>query len=160
MDFDKQLQASKVIPAPPEKIFELLADPNRHTDLDGAGMLRGIEGDAAPIKGIGQVFTMNMHQPDLGDYRMVNTVTAFVENSRVGWGPRVDPTSSLAEKLGDMDAGGHTFTYDLAEADGGTEVTVTYEWMSVKDPGFEAFFPVVSQEQLAGSLDELAKAVS
>jgi hypothetical protein len=32
--------------------------------------------------------------------------------------------------------------------------------MSVKDPDFEAFFPRVSQEQLAATLDNLDAAVS
>lgn len=160
MDTSKKLQASKVINAPADDIFTLLADPSRHTELDGADMLRGAEGDAVPIAGIGQAFTMNMHHPDLGDYRIVNSVTAFVPGSRIGWAPRVDPTSELAEKLGEMDASGHTYTYDLSEVDGGTEVTQTYEWMSVKDPNFEAMFPRVSQEQLAATLDRIAEVVS
>ena len=160
MDTSKKLQVSKVIDAPAEDIFALLSDPNRHPELDGADMLRGPEGDTPPIAGIGQSFTMNMHASDLGDYRMVNSVTAFVPNARIGWGPRVDPTCELAEKLGDMDASGHTYTYDLHEVEGGTEVTQIYEWMSVKDPQFEAMFPRVSQEQLAGSLDRIAEAVA
>ncbi|HEY2191554.1 MAG TPA: SRPBCC family protein [Actinomycetospora sp.] len=160
MDTSKKVKASKVINAPAEDIFALLADPNRHTEFDGADMLRGPEGDAAPIGGIGQTFTMNMYAPDLGEYRMINTVVAFLPGARIGWGPRVDPTCSLAEQLGDMDAGGHTYTYDLKPVDGGTEVTQTYEWMSVKDPNFEAFFPRVSQEQLAATLDNLEAAVS
>lgn len=156
----KKLHASKVINAPAEDIFAVLADPNRHTELDGAGMLRGPEGETAPLGGIGQTFTMNMHQPDLGDYRMINRVTAYLPGARIGWGPRVDPSCSLAEQLGDIDAGGHTYTYDLKPVEGGTEVTQTYEWMSVKDPKFEAFFPVVSQEQLATTLDNLDAAVT
>jgi hypothetical protein len=160
VDTSKKLQASKVINAPAEDIFALLADPNRHTELDGADMLRGPEGETGPIGGIGQTFTMNMHHPDLGDYRMINTVMAFLPGARIGWGPRVDPTCSLTERLGDMDAGGHTYTYDLKAVEGGTEVTQTYEWMSVKDPDFEAFFPRVSQEQLAATLDNLDAAVS
>lgn len=159
MDTSRKLQASKVIDASPEAIFGLLADPARHSDIDGADMLRGPEGDSVPIGGIGQVFTMNMHADDLGDYRMVNSVTAYQPVSRIGWAPRLDPTCELAGKVGDMEVGGHTFTYDLREVDGGTEVTQTYEWMSVKDPQFEKFFPRVSQEQLEGTLDRIADAV-
>ncbi|HVL83520.1 MAG TPA: SRPBCC family protein [Pseudonocardia sp.] len=159
MDTSRKLQASRIIDAPADQIFEVLADPNRHTDLDGADMLRGMAAESPPIVGIGQSFTMNMHQPDLGDYRIVNRITAFVPGSRIGWEPHIDPTSDLADKLGDMDAAGHTYTYDLREVDGGTEVTQTYEWMSVKDPDFAAFFPRVSQDQLQASLDKLADAV-
>ncbi|MDN5749690.1 MAG: hypothetical protein L0H64_14425 [Pseudonocardia sp.] len=109
MDTSKKLQASKVISAPPDEIFALPADPNRHAELDGAGMIRGVEGDIPPIAGIGQVFTMNMHADDLGDYRMINAVTSYVAGARVGWSPKVDPTCELYEKLGDMDASGHTY---------------------------------------------------
>ncbi|MFC4947357.1 SRPBCC family protein [Pseudonocardia sp. GCM10023141] len=160
MDTSKKLQASKVIKAPAEKIFALISDPSRHADIDGADMLRGVEGTSAPIGGIGQTFVMNMHADDLGDYRMVNHVTAYVPGSRVGWGPSLDPTCELAEKLGEMDASGHTYTYDLNEVEGGTEVTQTYEWMSVKDPKFAEMFPRVSQEQLAGSLDRIEAALT
>lgn len=159
MDTSKKIQVSKVIDAPASDIFALLADPNRHSELDGAGMVKGVEGDAQPIVAIGQTFTMNMHQPDLGDYRMINAVTAIVPEARIGWAPSMDPSCELAEKLGDMDVAGHTYSYDLREVEGGTEVTSTYEWMSVKDPKFEAMFPVVSAEQLSGSLDKLATAV-
>ncbi|OJY46823.1 hypothetical protein, partial [Pseudonocardia sp. 73-21] len=113
-----------------------------------------------PIRAIGQVFTMNMHQDALGDYRMVNSVTALVPDARIGWAPKMDPTCELAGKLGDMDASGHTFTYDLREVEGGTEVTQTYEWMSVKDEEFLKMFPLVSEEQLAGTLDRIESAVS
>jgi uncharacterized protein YndB with AHSA1/START domain len=160
VDTSRKMQVSKVIDAPPDAVFALLADPHRHQELDDAGMIRGVDGDAAPLGGIGQVFAMNMTQPELGDYRMMNTVTAYVPDARIGWAPRLDPTCELAEKLGDMDASGHTYTYDLVEVDGGTEVTQTYEWMSVKDPKFLEMFPVVSQEQLAGSLDRIAAAVT
>lgn len=160
MDTSKKLQASKVISAPQDEIFALLADPNRHAELDGAGMIRGVEGDIPPIAGIGQVFTMNMHADDLGDYRMLNAVTSYVAGARVGWAPKVDPTCELYDKLGDMDASGHTYTYDLRAVDGGTEVTSTYDWTGVKDPKFEELCPRVSQEQLAATLDRLDATVS
>ena len=54
---------------------------------------------------------------------------------------------------------GHTYTWDLREAEGRTEVTETYEWTGVKDPQFERIFPLVSEEDLEKSLDKLAKAV-
>jgi hypothetical protein len=154
----KKLKASKVIEAPAEDIFALLADPNRHSDIDGAGMLQGTEGDSPAIAGIGQKFTMNMHDPEFGDYRIVNSVTAYMPVGRIGWAPQIDPTCELAGKL-EMDVRGHTYTYDLREVDGGTEVTQSYEWNGVKDPEFEKLFPRVSREQLAATLDRIAEAV-
>lgn len=160
MDTSRKIQVSKVIDAPAKDIFELLADPARHTDLDGSGMLRGVEGKSQPLLAIGQTFTMNMHQDSLGDYRMVNSVTALVPEARIGWEPKLDPSCELASRIGDMQVRGHTFTYDLREVDGGTEVTETYDWMSVKDEQFLAMLPVVSEENLKGSLDKIAEAVT
>ncbi|HEV7469630.1 MAG TPA: hypothetical protein VGO23_07575 [Pseudonocardia sp.] len=159
MDTSRKLQVSKVIDAPAADIFAILASPDRHHEIDGAGMLRGVEGEAQPIAAIGQVFVMNMHQDAFGDYRMVNSVTAFVPDARIGWSPAIDPSCELASKLGDMQVGGHTYTYDLSEGEDGTTVTQTYEWMSVKDPQFLEMLPLVSEEQLAGTLDRLAEAV-
>jgi hypothetical protein len=159
VDTSRKLQVSKVIDAPAADIFAILANPDRHQEIDGAGMLRGVEGEAQPIAAIGQVFVMNMHQDALGDYRMVNSVTAYMPDARIGWAPQIDPSCELAAKLGDMTVGGHTYTYDLSEGDEGTTVTQTYEWMSVKDEQFAAMLPVVSEEQLAGTLDRIAEAV-
>lgn len=160
MDTSRKISVTKVIDAPAEAIFALLADPSKHAELDGAGFVKGPEGAAPPIGGIGQVFTMNMHQDAIGDYRMVNTVTAYVPGARIGWGPSMDPTCEAAEQFTGVAVTGHTFTYDLSETGGGTEVTETYDWTSVKDPTFEKLFPLVSQEQLESSLDHLAAAVA
>jgi Polyketide cyclase / dehydrase and lipid transport len=159
VDTSRKIHATKVIDAPAEAVFAVLADPNRHAELDGAGMVQGPNDTTPPIGGIGQVFTMNMHQDDLGDYRMVNTVTAYVPGARIGWGPVLDPTCDAAEKFRGVAVGGHTFTYDLHENDGRTEVTETYDWTSVKDPTFEKLFPLVSEEQLQSTLEHLAAAV-
>jgi uncharacterized protein YndB with AHSA1/START domain len=156
----KKISATKVIDAPAEAVFAVLADPNRHTELDGGGMVKGPEGKAGPLGGIGQVFSMNMHQDALGDYRMINTVTAFVPDSRIGWGPAMDPDCDAAKNFEGVDVSGHTYTWDLHESDGRTEVTETYEWTGVKDPQFEKLFPLASQEDLEKSLDKLAKAVA
>ena len=160
MDTSKKISATKVIDAPAEAVFAVLADPNRHTELDGGDMVKGPEGETPSLGGIGQVFTMNMHQDALGDYRMINTVTAFVPEARIGWGPSMDPSCDAAKNFEGVDVSGHTYTWDLRESDGRTEVTETYEWTGVKDPQFEKLFPLVSQEDLERSLDKLADAVS
>jgi uncharacterized protein YndB with AHSA1/START domain len=160
VDTSKKISATKVIDAPADAVFAVLADPNQHTELDGGGMVKGPEGTAGPIGGIGQTFTMNMHQDALGDYRMINIVTAYVPDARIGWGPSMDPDCDAAKNFEGVDVSGHTYTWDLREAEGRTEVTETYEWTGVKDPQFEKLFPLVSQEDLERSLDKLAAAVS
>ncbi|GAA2884640.1 SRPBCC family protein [Pseudonocardia halophobica] len=153
-----QMEARRVVHAPAARVFAVLADPGRHSAIDGSGMLRGTE--SGPITATGQVFAMNMHIDGLGDYRSLNTVTEFEPDAVVGWAPRLDPDcGEVAEKLAGITTGGHTYTYRLREAGDDTEVTETYDWSGVTDPKFEAFCPMVSPEQLAGTLEKLAGAV-
>jgi len=63
--------------APPEDSFAFLPDPDRHTDLDGSGMLRGLV-DGQPLLAIGQTFTTDI------DYRMINAVTAYAPRGLAG----------------------------------------------------------------------------
>lgn len=159
MDASKTIEATKVINAQPDAIFALLADPSRHLELDDSGLMRGPADDAAPITGVGQKFTMNMHNEVLNDYRMVNTVTAYEPNKLIGWGPALDQTCESAPKLAGVDVSGHTYTYVLRPVDGGTEVTQTYDWTGVTDPKFQEFFPMLSQDNLATTLDKIGDAV-
>jgi hypothetical protein len=81
----KALEVSRRIEAPPAAIFKILADPQRHVDFDGSGMLRAAGGDRA-ISGVGDTFTMRMHR--LGDdYLMVNYVVEFEPDRRIFWEP-------------------------------------------------------------------------
>ena len=56
---------------------------------------------------------MNMHQDALGDYRMIDTVSAFVPDARIGWGPSMDPDCDAAKNFEGVDVSGHTYTWDL-----------------------------------------------
>jgi hypothetical protein len=104
---------------------------------------------------------MTMHHPQLGDYQMINTVTAFEPETRIGWGPSLDPSCrELLEKLGCAKVSGHTFTYELRPADGsGTAVTQTYDWSSVDDPDTAKLCPLLTEEQLGETLEKMAKEV-
>lgn len=81
-----QVSVSRPIAAPAAEIFRVLADPANHPALDGSGMLRGAEGQPA-LGGVGDSFTMAMYLPDLGDYLMLNRVTAFERDRRIVWEP-------------------------------------------------------------------------
>jgi uncharacterized protein YndB with AHSA1/START domain len=50
---------SRRIGAPAADVFAFLADPSRHRDLDGSGMVQGVVSDEV-ITGVGQVFLMKM----------------------------------------------------------------------------------------------------
>jgi hypothetical protein len=79
------------IEAPASKIFQILANPNRHKDFDGSGMLRGAVLDRS-ITAVGDTFTMKMHR--LGDdYLMINYVVEFELDRRIFWEPAPGDTS-------------------------------------------------------------------
>ena len=81
----KSIEASRRIAARPAVIFEILANPQRHVDFDGSGMLRGAIAGGA-ISRVGDTFTMTMHR--LGDdYLMLNHVVEFEPDRRIFWEP-------------------------------------------------------------------------
>ena len=109
----------RVIPAPPEKIFALLADANRHQDFDGSGTVKGAH-DGAPQKlSLGSKFGMNMRI--VMPYSMVSTVVEYDENKRIAWQPR--PAYPIANRL----AGGRIWRYELEPVDGGTRVRESWD---------------------------------
>jgi hypothetical protein len=81
----KPLEASRRIEARADLIFEILANPQRHVEFDGSGMLRGAVVDR-PISDVGDTFTMKMQR--LGDdYLMLNYVVEFEPDRRIFWEP-------------------------------------------------------------------------
>jgi hypothetical protein len=71
-----------VIAAPAEKIFAILSNPHRHKEIDGTKTIQ--ENISGPDKLIlGSKFGMKMR---LGiNYRILNTVVEYEENSLIGW---------------------------------------------------------------------------
>jgi uncharacterized protein YndB with AHSA1/START domain len=72
----------RVIPAAPEAIFDLLADPSRHREIDGSGTVRDAKAGSERL-GLGSSFGMSMK---MGlPYSMVSTVIEFDENRLIAW---------------------------------------------------------------------------
>ena len=143
----------RVIPAPPEAIFALIADPRRHREIDGSGFV--VSDDRTDrITGVGQVFRMNMTGDHMGgDYQTENHVTGYDKNSLLAW--RTAPAGT--------EPPGWEWMWEL-KADGSdtTDVTLTYDWDKVSDKAIleKVPFPLVTQDQLEDSLANLASAVS
>ncbi|MFI5054579.1 MAG: SRPBCC family protein [Acidimicrobiia bacterium] len=108
----------RVIPAPPEKIFDLLADPNRHQDIDGSGTVRAAKTGDQRLA-LGSMFTMSMKAGI--SYSVVNEVVEFDENRRIAWQPRTP--GKFMSKLG----GGRIWRYELEPVDGGTRVRESWD---------------------------------
>ena len=142
---DRSIQVSRTIDAPPERTFALIADPDRHPDLDASGMVRASRTHLA-IEELGDVFTMDMHNELFGDYTIENHVVVYEPDTALGWAPG---------GVGEPPAG-HTWTYRLAPDGDGTVVTLTYDWSGITDPEMLKYFPVIDADGLAASLDLLA----
>jgi uncharacterized protein YndB with AHSA1/START domain len=107
----------RVIPAPPEKIFELLADPSRHRDIDGSGTVRASKGASERLK-LGSKFGMSMK---LGiPYSMESEVIEFEDGRRIAW-------QSRPPGFGRHFGGGRIWRYELEPVDGGTRVRESWD---------------------------------
>ena len=97
------------VDATPERIFDLLADPRRPCEFDGAGSVRGSVSGPARLS-LGAKFGMDMRQ--VVPYRIGNQVKEFDEGRRIAW----------------AHVGGHRWRYELVEIDAGrTRVTETFD---------------------------------
>ena len=115
-DPKKVLSATKVLPATPQQIFDLLADPAKHPTIDGSGSVRKAQSSAPTRLSLGARFGMDMK---IGvPYKITNEVVEFDEPKQIGW----------------RHFGGHIWRYILEPVDGGTRVTEQFDWNKSKSP--------------------------
>jgi uncharacterized protein YndB with AHSA1/START domain len=120
---DRAVSVSRRINAPQNVVFDVLADPARHVELDGSGMLRGAV-NSTPITRVGDVFVMKMHNARLGDYEMDNRVVEFEQDRRIAWEP--EPGRGHPRVGGGRL--GHRWSFELAsDGPGATTVTESYD---------------------------------
>jgi hypothetical protein len=124
---DYKVAVSRRIQAPAEAIFALLADPGRHPDIDGSGMLRTGATNTV-VSGVEDVFAMKMHRDDLGDYEMNNYVVEYDLNRRIGWEPGPGEGHPAAAEYPVGTRGGWRWTFELApDGPGATVVTEIFD---------------------------------
>lgn len=149
---ETSISIRETVPAGVDDLFAILADPRRHIEIDGSAMLRPTSGTTL-LTGVGQVFTMEMTYPALGDYRTDNRVLEFEPGRRITW---------TTSREGQPPAG-VWWSWELgADGSGATTVVHTYDWSRVHDPAVLARvnFPRVSAEQLQASVERLAGAAA
>jgi hypothetical protein len=119
---------SRRICAPAHHIFQVLADPVRHQELDGSGSLRGAV-SATTISGVGDVFVMKMHFPHMGDYEMNNHVVEYEQDRRIGWEPEAGRGHpDAARDSSEQARWGHRWSYQLiSDGPDATVVTEVYD---------------------------------
>lgn len=150
MDDSRRITVSRTVDAPIERVFAMLADPDRHPDLDGSGMLRGSRTHTV-LAAVGEAFSMDMHHELLGDYVADSVVTVYERDRAIGWAPGPAGREPF----------GHTYGYQLEpEGDDRTVVTHVYDWSAVTDEQVLALCPVVSAVQLSATLERLDAALA
>lgn len=119
---------SRRIRASAHDIFQILADPSRHSELDGSRSLRGAA-STAMICGVGDVFVMKMYFPHLGDYEMNNHVVEYQPDRRISWEPEAGQGHPAASPDSPEPARwGHRWSYELTpDGPDATIVTETYD---------------------------------
>ncbi len=111
------ITVQRLIPATPERIFDLLADPARHVEIDGSGTVRQSRGGSRRL-GLGDTFGMNMRLG--GGYAALNNVVELEESRRIAW-------QTLAGGPLARVVTGRTWRYELAPQEGGTLVKETWD---------------------------------
>ena len=145
---ETQILVQVVVPVPAAALFALLADPRRHAEIDGSGLVQGDVG-AQPVTAVGQSFLMRMSDAGRGDYRTDNEVIAYEPGRIIAW---------ATAEAGQPQAGVR-WRWQLDPAGPGrTTVVHTYDWTNVSDPGLGAFprVPAVAMRQSIRRLVALA----
>ena len=115
-DPSRIVSRSTIVPAPAQMIFDLLADPRRHSEIDGSGSVQSAQINAPERLSLNATFGMQMK---IGlPYKITNTVVEFEEGKTIAW----------------RHFGGHIWRYILEPVDGGTKVTEQFDWNKSKSP--------------------------
>jgi len=109
----------RLIPAEADAIFELIAHPSRHQEIDGSGTVRSAKGPAKDDRmALGSKFGMSMKMGV--PYAMTSTVIEFEEARRLAWQTRgPGPLGALV--------GGRIWRYQLEPVEGGTLVKESWD---------------------------------
>ncbi|WP_420436158.1 SRPBCC family protein [Candidatus Poriferisodalis sp.] len=112
----RSVSVERLIDAPAERIFAVLADPSRHCEIDGSGTLNRLTTSSAPLA-LGSTFSMRIKGGIA--YTVKNRVLEFEENRLITWAHWQ----------------GQRWSYRLEpQPDGGTLVRETFNWSTAKLP--------------------------
>lgn len=143
----QMVSVTRVINAPAEAIFDVLAEPARHAEIDGSGMVQSARGESQRLA-LGSKFGMDMKIGPL-PYRISNKVVEFEENRLIAW----------------QHFGKHRWRYELRPVDGedgpATEVTETFDWSTAAIPKVIelAGYPKKHPANMEATLERLADVV-
>lgn len=135
------VQASRIIAAPAEVIFEHIADPAQQPAWDGnENLSQAPEGQR--VRAVGEVFSMALTSGAIRE----NHVVEFEEGRRIAWKPAEEGTPPI----------GHLWGWELEPEGAGTRVTHTYDWTQLHDERRLERARGTTAENLLASVDRLA----
>jgi len=112
------LTVERTIRAAPEVIFAVLADPSKHSSIDGSGMVQGAaEADSQRLS-LGATFGMSMKMGM--HYSTTSTVVEFEEGRRIAW--QTGPKGKLERFVA-----GRIWRYELEPRANGTLVRESWD---------------------------------
>ncbi len=118
--------ATREIPASAADIFDLLSNPQRHSETDASGSVRSAD-FGERLQKVGDSFRMNMVKGDGSEYQTENTVFAIQQNKVIGWKNEKNLTSDVVV--------GAKWLYELEPVDAGnTRVSLTYDYSDIENP--------------------------
>lgn len=119
------ISVERVINAPADQIFALIADAGKHSSFDGSGTVDHSTETSQPLT-LGSTFGMSMRgRPEslFLPYRTTNTVIEFEADRRIAWKTTMGPLGLI---------GGRIWRYELEPTEGGTLVRETWDVSSDK----------------------------
>ena len=146
------VSVERVIHAPAAAIFDIIADPSRHPEIDGSGsVIQARPGVPARLTR-GATFGMDMKRGV--PYRMISTVTEFDDGRLIAWAPK--PASGRGARFV-----GRVWRYELEPADDGTRVRETWD-ISREALRFVLRYVAASRtrQEMAKSLERLDRLVT
>ena len=144
------VSVERTIPAPADAIFDLLADPTRHRELDGSGTVRDVKGPGGRL-GLGSSFGMSMKMGM--PYSMVSTVIEFEENRRIAWQTR--GPGRLGKRVA-----GRVWRYELEPVDGGTKVRESWDLSEEAFPAIVRPYADKTRKNMEKTLERIEELVT
>lgn len=134
METANRVTATRRVEAPAAAVFALLSDSGRHPAIDGSGMLVEPVAPGA-VTEVGSVFTMRMHNDEMGEYVIDNHVVEFEPGRRIVWEPVLGSCSREEDKAEIGRRLGHQWGYELQAV--GPDATLVTEFFDCsKSPPF------------------------
>ncbi|WP_330178937.1 SRPBCC family protein [Nocardia sp. NBC_01503] len=141
-EIPRVVSASRMIDAPVERVFDLIADPAQQPRWDGNDNLAQAVGGER-VRGVGAVFLMTLTNGAVRE----NHVVEFVEGKRIAWLPS-EPGKEPP---------GHLWRWSVKPVgEGRTEVTHTYDWSELSDEKRLVRARATTADKLLASVNRLA----